>query len=177
MKHKIGNIVSWIMLIVAFLFLSVSVYSIYQSKINGTDAYAFGYRPIFVMTGSMEPTLKTNGTVIAKKVSSMDEIEVGDIITYHVLTDQEEEIKITHRITEISDTGIITTKGDNNGVEDRYELTIDNVESKVVLICNWTAWFVNLWGTPSGKILLIGVPVCLLLFIIGLKYLFRKESS
>lgn len=76
MKHKIGNIVSWIMLIAAFLFLSVSVYSIYQSKINGTDAYAFGYRPIFVMTGSMEPTLKTNGTVIAKKVSSMDEIEV-----------------------------------------------------------------------------------------------------
>lgn len=176
MKKKIGNIISWIILYAMGIFFIVSVYSVCNARIKGTEAYICGYRPVFILTGSMEPTLKTNGVAITKRVKTIDELEVNDIVTYHVNTDTGEQIKITHRVVDITEEGIITTKGDNNNVTDSYELSIDNVETKVVLIINQTAWIAAKWATTSGKILFIGIPICMILLIISLKYLFESET-
>ena len=41
----------------------------------------FGFRPFFVMTGSMEPTIRAHSLVVAVPVYS-DEVRMGDIVTY-----------------------------------------------------------------------------------------------
>lgn len=174
MNKKFGNIISWIVFGLMAAFLLFSVFTVYNSKITSQEAYMFGYRPVFIMTGSMEPCLKTNGVAITKKIDSINEIDVEDIITYHVNTDSGDTIKITHRIIDIDDNGIITTKGDNNMVPDNYDLTIDNVESKVVFICNWIASLISMWNTTSGKILIIGIPVCVILLFMSIKYFIKK---
>lgn len=174
MKKKLGNIFSWFVFILMGVFLLFSIFSVYTSKVTGKEAYIFGYRPVFIMTGSMEPFLKTNGVVLTKEVKSINDIEEGDVITYHVDTDTGSAIKITHRIIDIDKEGFITTKGDNNMVSDNYDLTIDNVESKVVFVCNWTASIISWWNTTSGKILILGIPTCIVLLLISIKYFIKK---
>jgi len=41
----------------------------------------FGYRPFFVMTDSMEPTILAHSLVVAVPISAED-VKVGDIVTY-----------------------------------------------------------------------------------------------
>ena len=41
----------------------------------------FGFRPFYVMTGSMEPTIRTHSLVLAVPISP-EEVREGDIVTY-----------------------------------------------------------------------------------------------
>lgn len=124
-----------------------------------------GYQPIYVQTGSMEPTMATKGIVLVKRVDSMDEIAVDDIITYRVYDGSGSPITITHRIYNIKEDGTIITKGDNNRVADSYSITIDNVMAKVVWIWNGAADIQNALKTPMGIMMaLVGVAIIVLVF-------------
>lgn len=164
----LDNITKAIMFVVVMVSIVV-VASVVKDKIDGKDPYAFGYKPIYVMTGSMEPYMKTNGTVIVKRVNSMDEIAVGDVINYHINTTDNKVLHITHRITDIASDGTITTKGDNNKQADAYALTLDNIDAKVVSVQNWTSDLYDEWQTTAGKFFII----CLFGFIIAV-YMFLK---
>lgn len=160
--------------ILAFVF---AAFACIQAKTTGEPAAILGYRPVLVLTGSMEPYMETNGVVITKNISSLDEIEVGDVVTYHVYDDfEEKEIRVTHRVKEITDDGVITTKGDNNRTADVYPLTIDNVESKVVAVWNWTATVIEAWKTTSGKVMILSIAGGIILLIVALGFLFKKEK-
>lgn len=138
-KSLIGTIFGFILdilVILSIFAVIVSGYTAIKYKDNPGDAYLMGYKPILVLTGSMEPTMHVNAICIAEKVEYED-VKVGDIIMFQV-----DDKLITHRVTNISDSGI-TTKGDNNNVEDAYSLTADNVKAKVVSIWNWTAPLIN----------------------------------
>ena len=100
----------------AIMFLSVAllafaIYTSYQYKDNPKDAYLFGYKPVLVLTGSMEPTLKVNGLAIVQK-TNYNNVEINDIIMYEL-----DDKLITHRVIEKTDDGIVT-KGDNNNAPD-----------------------------------------------------------
>ena len=53
---------------------------------------AFGYTPLVVVSGSMEPTLHAGDVAITKKVTA-DEVSLGDVVTY-----RSDPGLITHRI-------------------------------------------------------------------------------
>lgn len=160
----VSNIISWMVMIALFLGLLVTVFNVVESKRTGEDVYFLDHRPIVVLTGSMEPTMRENSIIISEKVESIDELHVGDIITYHVEVDNE-IIRVTHRITSISEDGLIRTKGDNNSVGDAYPITIDNVQDRTVFIMNWVATLVEKWQSgTAGKIQIIA-PVVLFILV------------
>lgn len=98
----------------------------------------FGYVPLSVQTDSMSPTLEVGDLIIGKQSGKDDNYQVGDIITYWAVQENEEtgektSFVNTHRIVEVttmpldkSKTAFIT-KGDHNLVEDKNIVNIDNV--------------------------------------------------
>lgn len=160
--RTIGNILSTLMLVLSLgLCILVIATNISCSK-SGEEPFYFGYRPCLIQTGSMEPYMMTNGMILTKEVTSIDEIAVGDVITYKLVNDAGKTIRISHRVQSISEDGIIRTKGDNNNVEDSYQLTMDNVYAKEVGVYNGSAWFINQWqGSVSGKVLILSIVLAI----------------
>lgn len=174
---KISNVFSWLLLVAMCILMVYSCFNTYQARKSGEAAFLFGYRPVIVLTGSMEPYMLVNSIALTKEVTSLDEIAVGDVITYHMESQTGRPLRITHRIIAI-DNEKIYTKGDNNYVDDGFYLTMDNVEAKVITVFNQTAWIAAKWQTPAGKVMLISIPVCLILLSSTIKLLrsSRKEE-
>ena len=175
--RKFDDIFSWLLLIVTTGLLIFSIYTV-KTTPKGEGAFLFGYRPVFVLTGSMEPYMLTNGIALTKQVDSMDDIAVGDVVTFHVDSEEGRQLKITHRIVAIEN-GFINTKGDNNNVDDNLALTIDNIEAKVVAVFNQSAWLIEKWETTTGKIMIISFGLALIFAYIALNLIFtsRKEEK
>lgn len=151
---KLDDIISWVMLIAVFILLIYVVFTTVDAARKGEENFIFGYRPAIVLTGSMEPYMMTNSVVLTKEVTSLDQLEVGDVISFHLTNDLGEKIRITHRLTGIED-GVLSTKGDNNPSGDGIPLTMENVESKVIAVCNQTAYLIAAWQTTAGKIMIL----------------------
>ena len=175
--HIIVSVLSWAFTAFCLLALIFAAYTFLRSKQTGERPDIFGYRAVYVLTGSMEPSMKTDSIVITKAVSSLDELKAGDIITYHTSDTEGRTLTITHRIKSIQADGTIHTKGDNNRVEDAMPVTIENVESKVVLICNFVASLVHTWAKPVGKVLLISAISAVICFLIFIDINFSRCSA
>ena len=176
-ESKLQSILSWLLLIAMSVLLVVTIFRVAESKKTGEGVFLLGYRPVLVLTGSMEPYMMTNGVALTKEVDSLDDISVGDVVTYHVMNDEGRKLLITHRIIAIDDT-LIYTKGDNNNVDDGFPLTIDNIEAKVVGVFNGTAWVAAKWQTTAGKVMIICFTAAIILFCYMLKTLqsVRKDE-
>lgn len=143
---------------IAIAMLLGSLFLVYLGKQdpNSTPVLDYvGYQPIYVQTGSMEPTMQTKSIVLTKRVDTLDDLEIDDIITYRVYDESGRAITITHRIYNIKEDGTIITKGDNNRVADSYSITIDNVLAEVIWIWNGAATIQNMMKTPTGWIMAI----------------------
>ena len=173
---RFNNIFSWVFLITMIVFLILSVVSLIN--VNGTDEPTFimGHRLIYLTSGSMEPTIKTNALSLTRKVDRIEDINTGDIISFNFVDDRDgKTYRTTHRVVGIDkDKNQLITKGDNNAVTDAYPISIGQVESKVILIMNWTADIVNTWNSGrSGKLLLISVLVLIIVLYYVLKMLIK----
>lgn len=174
--HKFNDLFSWFILILSSVLLVVTIFTVTTAAKTGESVFLFGYRPVLVLTGSMEPYMMTNSVCLTEKVDSIDDIQVGDVITFHFKGENSKKILITHRIVSIGEDGFINTKGDNNNVTDNLPLTIDNVESKVVWVFNGTAWLASKWQSPSGKIMLLSFGAALILLYVAVKLFFSKPK-
>ncbi len=85
-----------------------------------------GWSNLVVMTDSMEPTFK-QGDMICIKPCSMDEVQIGDIITF----EDRHGTYTTHRVICISDDSF-TTKGDANIDYDAFLVDEDHLVGKVL---------------------------------------------
>lgn len=88
----------------------------------------FDYKITAIMSNSMKPTFERGDAVIIKDVSSIDELNVGDIIKF-----KSDNNYVIHRIYEIdksSDKLKIITKGDNNLVVDDKAIDFSCVSGK-----------------------------------------------
>lgn len=161
---------------VAIAMLLGAALLMYQNKKNPNENAVLkylGYQPVYVQTGSMEPTMQTNSIVLVKRVDGMEDLEKEDIIMYQVYDEAGEAITITHRIYNIKDDGTIITKGDNNRVADSYTITIDNVLAEVVWIWNGAATIRNLMTTPQGWIMAAVAGLIIVLICVAFHYLFE----
>lgn len=77
----------------------------------------FGFRPFYVMTGSMEPTIRAHSLIIAVPVRAED-VRVGDIVTYtRMAADRHSSriripLTVVHRVIAVDGKSFIF-KGDN----------------------------------------------------------------
>jgi len=130
-----------------------------------------GIRTLVVMSGSMEPSIKT-GSVIA--IQPVKNYKVGDVITFGEIT--KTSMPTTHRITGgkiVNGKQVFITKGDANENEDAKEAAIDEVKGKVLFSIPYLGYGVNFVKTPSGFILLFALPLAYLA-ILEIKNIFEE---
>lgn len=84
-----------------------------------------GIRPLTVMSGSMEPDIKTGSVaIIETNLTDFNEIKRGDIIAFDIGGSL-----VTHRAVDITEDGIVT-KGDYNNTKDLWIVTDANYYGK-----------------------------------------------
>jgi len=113
------------------------------------------WRPLVIMTGSMEPTLNPGDVVILKKAGA---VSVGDVVSYHY-----KGMVITHRVVNITPQGNLITKGDANDAPDPYPVSPSSLVGKVwaripmigwlVILANWNGLVRMLVALIAGAVL------------------------
>ena len=91
---------------------------------------AMGWQGVIVLTGSMEPALRTGGVAFVDRVPP-ERIGTGDLLTF---TRPGSRQQVTHRVIEVlstSDGSAFRTKGDANDAPDGWTVTPGQVVGKV----------------------------------------------
>jgi len=157
---KVTTIILAVLLVVV---LVAGVFAIVHVK-TSKDPTIFGYGIFTVASGSMTPALKVGDVIFVKKVSSADELEKGDVITFHGRGEKEGKI-VTHRIVSegVEEDGYITTCGDaNNGATDT-PITLDDVIGKVIRKSVVFSSLHTLFASKVGFALLVVIPLVIML--------------
>ncbi len=157
--RKVINAIEWIILLASVGLLSY----IFITTMQGKAASFFGYRILYVVTGSMEPTISVDDYVVVKSADTSS-LQKGDIIAFY---SEDPEIRgklVIHRILEVEEDGSFIMKGDANPVADSLAVRPDQVVGKYVgrlRFLNWLSSFVSL-----KKILLLAVIIPMFLMSI-----------
>lgn len=96
-------------------------------------AALFGFSPMVVVSGSMEPVFPI-GTFLLSRQVTPDQVEEGDIIVFYGTVGSITGT-ITHRVIEKGGDGdqvFLITQGDANSVPDPHPVTRDNLLGKVI---------------------------------------------
>jgi len=157
-KKWVNNIVTGILMILLISVATVVVIS----KASGGEPQLFGYQLKTVLSGSMEPGIQTGSIIAVKLAEDKNNFKKGDVITFQA----EEDILITHRITEVVKSGdsvLYRTKGDNNNAEDMNPVISDNVVAGYTgFTVPYVGYFNNFSQSKNGALLLL-IPGFLLL--------------
>lgn len=135
-------------------------------QVLGKGYATFGSTSFFrVVTGSMEPAVSVGDLIMTRGVD-IEELEVGDIITFSSKAPGTVGKIITHRVIDKSktETGktILLTKGDANLVADGYYVDSDNLIGKVTHILgnsNFFSQIISFFTSKSGFVVCILLPV------------------
>ncbi|WP_409252200.1 signal peptidase I SipW [Bacillus sp. SCS-153A] len=165
---KAKTLFKWTSRIVYTVFIIImllALYSVLSSRMSGGEPEIFGYQVKSVLSGSMEPSIKTGSIIAIKKTEDPANYEVGDVLTFKSLDDP--NTLITHRVVEIKtiDSQIhYVTKGDNNDANDSNPIPSSNVVGKYV---GFTVPFVgkafSFYYTDAGKIVFLILPGIMLM--------------
>lgn len=165
-KKKKINVMKWINNLVTgiLMVLLIGIASmVVISKASGGEPQLFGYQIKTVLSGSMEPGIKTGSIIAVKLDIDKDNLKEGDVITFR----ESEDMLITHRITEVTKNGdsvLYRTKGDNNNAEDMNPVLPANVVAMYTgFTVPYLGYFANFTQSKNGAFLLL-VPGFLLLF-------------
>lgn len=114
-----------------------------------------------VLSGSMEPAIKTGGIVVVKPA---EDYRIGDVITFQRRGDKD---STTHRIVEMRVEGgkpIYTTKGDANNAPDMKEVRKSEVAGKVLISFPYLGYVVDFAKKPAGFALIVLIPAIAIIF-------------
>lgn len=157
---KVASILKNVFLIISIAILIFCIFIAIKSKQLGRDIYILGYKPYIIATGSMETTLKVRGLVVIKQVP-YEEIEIEDIISF---VPNGVGKSICHRVVGITNEGFIT-KGDNNFSTDRWIISKEEYQGKLVYKSNIYA---NAYYaiTEGNKSVVLGMALLIVIALI-----------
>lgn len=116
-----------------------------------------GYRPYVVLSGSMEPEIRTGSICFIDTGYRYEDLKVGDVIAF-----TNGRISVTHRIYEFRD-GLIRTKGDANESPDQYFISEGNYLGRYAGSVPFAGYAVAWLQTKRGMILTVTAGVVLML--------------
>lgn len=125
------------------------------------------YKILTVLSGSMEPGIKTGSVVVVKPSK---DYKIGDVITFGEMS--KTKTPTTHRIYEMKVEGgqpIYITKGDANNAPDQKEITAREIIGKVLFDVPYAGYAVDTAKKPFGFMLIIIIPAALIIFDEGKK--------
>lgn len=137
----------------------------------GQVPQVLGYSVFRVMTGSMEPEIRSDSLLVVKKIPPED-IVPGDVISFFSPDPMLEGAVNTHRVVRIEKENGRTqfiTKGDANVIEDTYPTDASALVGRVVFKSYGLGKAVSLLSNP----LVFGIIILLPLLVILLMNLYR----
>lgn len=96
------SVVMWIIILVAALFAFTTL----ATKDDGSVSSLAGFTPLTVQSESMAPTFDQDDLIIIKQCDPST-LEVGDIVTFHAIIDNQYALN-THRIISINEVTALT---------------------------------------------------------------------
>lgn len=154
---KIRGVFFTLLIIIAVVVIVVTMIA----RFRGETPSLFGYSVFRVSSGSMQPAYEI-GDVIVVKTCDVDELKVGDVVTYNGQEGQMEDKIVTHRIVkapfEENGERYIITKGDYNYFEDpklNVKEIIGKVQGKIGFLRQLYSFFV----TPLGLLTIIALII------------------
>ena len=129
----------------------------------------WGHKPLVVISGSMEPTLKVGG-ILYYHDKNYEEFDKGDILIYKL-----DDHIISHRIYDITENGTIT-KGDANST---YDNLLVNENQILGIGTNWSIPLIGYYAdfVYRHKFLLVFSFIVVLVDILCEKSRIRKEGN
>lgn len=124
--------------VITTVLLTIGVLALTANNLAGLGSTR--YRPLVIKSGSMYPALEVNSLCLME-YCSVEDVEVGDIITYFSPVWQE---LVTHRVVEKGEDWV-TTKGDANSVSDGVCVIDGMLIGKVVLVSNVVAPLISVF--------------------------------
>lgn len=158
-KRIISILVSfalWCIILLAALFTFTTLATKDVSRLGNIA----GFTPLLVESNSMAPTFE-QGDLILIKSCDANEIQVGDIITFHTIIDNQYALN-THRVTAVNELKGIrsyTTKGDNNEIEDIRNVTDGDVVGKYILKNTLLGKALSFLTSSLGFLIVIVLPM------------------
>jgi signal peptidase len=119
-----------------------------------------GFKELTVLSGSMEPTIKTGSVIFIK---AQADYKIGDVITF-ALSDV--KTPVTHRIKEMQvNSGVpyYVTKGDANNGPDQNLVPRDKVIGRVLFSVPFVGYAVEFIKKPIGFLIIILIPVIMII--------------
>ena len=113
-----------------------------SESLSGRMTFLFGYKLVYIESGSMEPAIKSRSFIMLKE-AGYDEVDEGDIITFETPKGY-----VTHRLIGVDEEKrqsgsrkYLITKGDANNIADMERLNPDNIRGI----------YVSLFGDKPAK--------------------------
>jgi signal peptidase len=113
---------------------------------TGLTCWLQGYRIYVVHTGSMVPTYNPGDLVLDRRPAG--HYRRGEVITFRH-SDLTTDV-VTHRITGVTATGLIHTKGDANATADVWDIRPDQVRGAAVARLPRLGYLVVFLRQPAG---------------------------
>ena len=162
--------VEYLGLTIAVLLMAVAVFTYVGPH--------FGLRVDAVLSGSMEPELKTGSLVVTRSVKP-EAVAVGDIITFRSATVG--ETLITHRVIGVGQGSSLyfETKGDANEDPDPFTVPARNLVGKVCFNAPYWGYATEFLKTPLGFLFAVVIPGSILVavYIINVWRALAKNSK
>lgn len=120
------------------------------------------YKMFVVMSGSMEPKIKTGSIVVVKP---QKEYQGGEIVTFN--DSDKPNLSVTHRIFSVKEENnskTFTTKGDANKSPDINEIRMGQILGKEILSIPYIGYVINFTKTQTGLILVIVIPAVIIIY-------------
>ena len=125
-----------------------------------------GYTPMTVQSDSMSPTFEKGDLIFVKKCDTA-KLEVGDIVCFHTLIENQYALN-THRIEKIDETEggarSYTTRGDNNAAADQHIISDGDIVGKYVGHWAKVGKVMDFLSSSVGFLIVIVIPM-LIFFI------------
>lgn len=133
-------------------------------------ANACGVKGYVVLSGSMEPTIRTGSLCFVDTNADYGDVETGDIIAFEVNGSM-----VAHRAASVTEAGI-ETKGDANRVSDGISTTEDNYIGSIVFWIPYAGYAVQ---SPAVRYAAIGIAaaVIVLTSISGMRSRKQEDMS
>ena len=167
-KIIIGKVISIVATVLLVLATALCFTVIHQTRDKGYVSLG-GHSFFKVVTGSMSPEIEVGELIRTEKVR-IEQIEIGDIVSFISVSPRTKGLIITHRVIDIEtgDDGeiMLVTKGDANLPVDTEPVTESNYIGMVV----WSSGGRNLMEaihsflTNKSAFLICVVAPCLLIF-------------
>lgn len=140
-----------------------------------TMSRLLGFRVYSVVSGSMEPELKVGDLIYVKSVDGIEDIRVGDDITFVL---NEELVVATHRVVRIdAEKQHLYTKGIANELEDDTPVHFKNVIGVVKFSVPLLGYVSDFIQNPPGMYIAIAAGAALLILVFLPDFLKKRPKA